>query len=269
MYKLNNLLDNENIKVIYEMGPVRILEHYRNMSMDNLAEVSANYRYSQMNVRNRQALITLQNSSFMVSVGAMQWTLGNVKLSSNVKGIGDYFGKALSGMATGEGAVKPVYSGAGLLMLEPTLKHLFPLRVEKWGGITLTDGAFMGCETSVNLSVKRNAGLRSGLAGEGFFNLCCEGSGVLIVESPVPYAHLVEVEINDDELRIDGNMAVAWSASLEYSTELAVSNNNNPENNEKKGFFGKMKDAVASGATGEGYVNAFRGTGKVLMALVE
>ncbi|MDO5295601.1 MAG: AIM24 family protein [bacterium] len=268
MYKINNLLNNENIKVTYEMGPVRILEHYRNMSMDNLADVPANYRYSQMNVRNRQALITLEDSSFMVSAGAMQWTLGDVKLSSNVKGVGDYFGKALSGMVTGEGAVKPVYTGTGLLMLEPTLKHLFPMRVEKWGGITLTDGAYMGCETSVSLTVKKNAGLRTGLAGEGFFNLCCSGSGVLLVESPVPYAHLMEVVLEDDELRVDGNMAVAWSSSLNYTTELAV-NNNNPESKESKGFFGKMKDAVASGATGEGYVNAFRGTGKVLVALVE
>ena len=266
MYRINNLLDNENIKVTYEMGPVRVLEHYRNMSMENLTDVAANYRYSQMNVRNRQALITLDNSSFMVSAGAMQWTVGNVALSSNVKGIGDYFGKTLSGMATGESAVKPVYTGTGLLMLEPTLKHLLPIRVEDWGGgIVLTDGAFLGCETSVSLTVQRNAGLRTGLAGEGFFNIKCTGNGVLLLESPVPYAHLVEVEMADDEMRIDGNMAVAWSASLDYTTECAVKS----DSAEKKGLLGKMKDAVASSTTGEGYVNAFRGKGKILMALVE
>ena len=266
MYKINNLLDNPNIKVTYEEGPVRILEHQRNMSMSNLAEVEQNYRFSKMNVRSRQALITLDNSSFMVSAGAMQWTLGKVALQTGVKGAGDYLGKALAGMATGESAVKPVYSGTGLLMLEPTLKYLFPLRVEDWGGIALTDGAYLGCENSISVNVRMNKKLSTAAAGgEGLFTMALNGKGVAIIESPVPYAHLAEIELENDEMCIDGNMAVAWSASLNFATEPAA------KMGQKKGFFdlkGMVKDAVASGLSGEGYVNVYRGTGKILLALI-
>lgn len=267
MYKINNLLDNPNIKITYEMGPVRILEHQRNMSTANLYDVGLNYRLSQMNVRNRQALITLDDSAFKVSAGAMQWTVGQVALQTGVKGVGDFVGKAFSGLTTGESVVKPVYSGTGLLMLEPTMKYLFPLRVEEWGGIVLDDGAYLGCEDSVSISVRMNKNLRTATAGgEGVFNMVLDGKGVVIVESPVPYAHLAEIELDNDVMCIDGNMAVAWSASLQFSTELAA------KMGQKKGFFdlkGMVKDAVASGASGEGYINVYRGTGKILLALIE
>ena len=54
----------------------------------------------------------------------MQWMLGNVNATTGVKGVGDFFGKAVRGKVTGESAIKPEYTGSGLLVLEPTYKHL-------------------------------------------------------------------------------------------------------------------------------------------------
>ena len=71
-----------------------------------------------------------------------------------------------------------------------------------------------------------------------------------VLESPVPRAELVEVELVDDEIRIDGNHAICWSGSLDFRVEKST------------------KSLVGSAVSGEGLVNVYRGTGKVLMALV-
>ena len=88
------------------------------------------------------------------------------------------------------------------------------------------------------------------LGKEGLFNLCLEGQGVVALESPTPRDELIEFELDNDVLRIDGNMAVAWSNSLNFSVEKST------------------KSLLGSAVSGEGFVNVYRGTGKVLMAPV-
>lgn len=88
------------------------------------------------------------------------------------------------------------------------------------------------------------------LAGEGLFNLCVAGEGVLALESPVPYQELYEFDLQNGVLKIDGNMAIAWSKSLTLTVERS-----------SKGLVGSMVNK-------EGLVNVFRGTGKVLMTPV-
>jgi uncharacterized protein (AIM24 family) len=70
------------------------------------------------------------------------------------------------------------------------------------------------------------------------------------VESPSPKEELIEIELNNDVLRVDGNMAIAWSGSLEFTVERSG------------------KTLIGSAASGEGLVNVYRGTGKVLMSPV-
>ena len=59
---------------------------------------------------------------------------------------------------------------------------------------------------------------------------------------------LIEFDLKDDELKIDGNMAIAWSDSLKFTVERS------------------SKSLVGSAVSGEGLVNVYRGTGRVLMA---
>ena len=93
------------------------------MSIDPYSAVTA-YYMSKMNFRKRQVLCKLNGNAVKVQAGAMQWTAGNVAMNSGVKGAKDFFGKALKGMATNESAVKPIYSGNGYLMLEPTYRYI-------------------------------------------------------------------------------------------------------------------------------------------------
>ena len=246
--KINNLTANENVMITENVGCISVLEHKRNLSV-NVAEAGAQYFASQMGIRRRQALITLQNSDFVISAGAMQWTAGNVSMTANVKGVGDLFGKMISGKVTGESGVKPRYTGNGYLMLEPTYKHLLIERVEDWGGgIVVDDGLFLGSEGTVKHAVVARSNFSSAIAGgEGLFNLSLEGQGLVLLESASPRTELVEIILEGEEMRIDGNYAIAWSKSLDFRVE-------------KSG-----KSLIGSAISGEGLVNVYRGHGRILM----
>ena len=172
-----------------------------------------------MNLRQRQVLIEMNGTPWILQAGAMQWMAGDVKMGSGIKGVGDFLGKALSAKVTKESTAKPEYTGTGLLMLEPTYKHILLVNVEEWGSIVLEDGLFLACDGRIQQKVVARTNLSSAaLGGEGLFNLCLTGSGVAVLESPVPREELIEFEISNDELKIDGNMAIAWSNSLQFPT---------------------------------------------------
>ena len=59
-----------------------------------------------------------------------------------IKGVGDFFGKAVRGKASGESTIKPEYTGNGILVLEPTYRHLILLDVADWGGSVSWTTAF-------------------------------------------------------------------------------------------------------------------------------
>lgn len=248
MFSVNNLTDNANLEVISKLGNFKVLEHQKDLSVDPMSAQSF-YFAQKMNIKKRQVLIELNGNSATVQSGAMQWSIGSVTAGTGVKGIGDFFGKAISSKVTKESTIKPTYSGNGLVMLEPTYKHILLIDVSKWGSIVLEDGLFLACDSSLTLKMVMRSSLSSAALGnEGLFNLSLEGSGVAALESPVAADELVEFTLNGDELKIDGNMAIAWSNSLNFTVEKS------------------SKSLLGSAVNGEGLVNVYRGTGKVLMA---
>ena len=91
----------------------------------------------------------------------------------------------------------------------------------------------------------------SAVAGnEGLFNLGLVGKGIVCLESACPKEELIEVELQNDVLKVDGNLAIAWSGTLDFTVERSG------------------KSLIGSVASGEGLVNVYRGTGKVLIAPV-
>ena len=251
MFKFKNFLNNENVKIVEKKDNMRVLEYINDLSVTPYSATTA-YFSSKMNIRKRQVLIEINNNEYTVSAGAMQWTVGNVEMSSNVKGVGDLIGKKLKGAVTKESTVKPSYKGKGLLMLEPTYRHILLEDISEWeGGIVLDDGLFLACESTVKQEVVMRSNLSSALFGnEGLFNLKLSGNGVAALESFVPRNELVEITLDNDVLKVDGNFAIAWSGTLNFTVEKSA------------------KSLIGSGLSGEGLVNVYRGTGKVLLAPV-
>ena len=89
------------------MKPESFIEYVNDLSVTPYSAVNSYFAHK-MNIRKRQVLIELNNSEYTVSAGAMQWTLGNVEISSDVKGVGDFLGKMVKGAVTNESAVKPI-----------------------------------------------------------------------------------------------------------------------------------------------------------------
>ena len=117
--------------------------------------------------------------------------------------------------------------------------------------MVLDDGLFLACESSLKHKAVMRSNLSSAVAGgEGLFNLGISGRGVVCLESSCPREELIEITLNNDVLKVDGNFAIAWSAALEFTVER----------------YGKT--LIGSAASGEGLVNVYRGTGKVLLAPV-
>lgn len=246
-------LENENRKFVKTIDNFHVLEYVQDASVSPM-NAANEYFMSKMNVRRRQIVIDIsKDHSAVIQAGAMQWMGGNVQATTGVKGIGDLFGKALKGAVTKESAVKPEYVGEGCLVLEPTYKYLILQDVSKWGsaGMTIEDGMFLACDSNVKHKVVARKNVSSAvLGGEGFFNLSLQGSGVVALECNVPEEELIEIELENDELKIDGNMAVCWSSNLDFTVERTT------------------KTLVGSAVSGEGLVNVYRGTGKVLMCPV-
>ena len=135
------------------------------------------------------------------------------------------------------------------MMLEPTYRHILLVDVSEWGSIVLDDGLFLACEDTLQQKTVARTNLSSAvMGGEGLFNLSLIGKGIAALESPVPKEELIVFNLEDDVVKIDGNMAIAWSGSLNFTVE-------------KSG-----KSLLGSAVSGEGLVNVYRGTGKILMA---
>ena len=249
---IKNLENNER-KYVSSLGNFHVLEYQSDASV---APENARNEYfmSKMGVRRRQIVIELNGKeSAIIQAGSMQWMAGHVKATTGLKGVGDFVGKMVKGAITKETAVKPEYVGNGILVLEPTYKYLILVDVGSWGekGMTIEDGIFYACSGTVKNKLTARKTISSTVLGkEGFFNLSLVGEGVAALESNVPYEELIEVELDNDELKIDGNLAVCWSSGLEFTVERST------------------KTLVGSAVSGEGLVNVYRGTGKVLMSPV-
>ena len=250
--RIYNFTDNDDVEVIARQGPFQVIEWKRDLSV-TYGGAAAAWFASEMNVRRRQVVCTLDGrTGVTVQAGAMQWTVGGVQATTGVKGVGDFLGKLARGAVTSESAIKPEYVGTGMLVLEPTYRHILLIDPAQMGGsLTVNDGMFYACESTVRqkaVMVSRPSAMAAG--GEGLFNLALEGQGTVALESPVPASELVTVDLENDELKVDGNFAVAWTTGLQFTVERSG------------------KTLIGSAASGEGLVNVYRGVGRVLLAPV-
>lgn len=249
MIRTNFLKETEVKRITSKKGTFSVVEYLKDISVTPDRAVTE-YFAGKMDVRKRQVAVGLKDSGVIVQSGAMQWMAGDVKAATNVKGVGDLAKKFLGAAVTKETAIKPKYMGNGLLVLEPTYKHIILIDMADWAeGMVMEDGLFLACDDTIDQKTVARSTLSSAVLGnEGLFNTMLYGSGIAALESNVPEEELVLVELENDTLKIDGSYAIAWSNSLRFTVERTT------------------KTLVGSAASGEGLVNVYTGTGKVLMA---
>lgn len=183
-----NFLDNDDVKIISGKGPFKVAEWQRDLSVPYGGAIMAYYA-AEMGVRRRQLVCELDGRvGVTLQAGAMQWTVGNIQATTGVKGVGDLFGKAIRGSATGESAIKPEYTGVGTIVCEPTYRHVLLMspQTDLGGTMVINDGLFLACTSDIRhraIMVKRPSAVVAG--NEGLFNLGLSGAGTVVLESPV------------------------------------------------------------------------------------
>lgn len=253
MIQVNGLFDDKDHIITEQKGMFCVVEHTRDLTVSPSTAMEE-YFMSKMDVRRKQLLCILNGSEGVtVQAGAMQWMAGNIHATTGVKGAGDLFGKLAKGFVTKESAIKPEYVGSGYLMLEPTYKYLLLEDVSEWDdGLVLEDGMYLASEESVKLKAQSRSSVSSAMLGnEGLFNLKLAGKGIAALESNVMRQQLIEVVLDNDVLKVDGNLAVCWSGSLDFTVERSG------------------KTLAGSAVSGEGLVNVYRGTGRVYLSTLD
>ena len=234
-----NIKDNANLVLLGTSGCFSVYERQQDMNTEfSLNELQLKYFTQKMNIRRRQVLAELNGNGIKLKEGVMQWIAGNVSSEWSL-GCNPFNGKVTS-------SGKPKYSGNGAVMLEPTYEYILFENPAEWGseGIVVQNSMFLACDAHLQdkwIIPKKLSGLMANKA------LSIQGEGTLVIESPVPRKELIEFNLDNGVLKIDGNLAIAWSGTLQMTVERS------------------SKTLLGSLANGEGAVNVYRGTGKVLM----
>lgn len=249
MYRIYNLINNPNVEVNAKQGPFTVISHKKNLQFEPNSATEAYYQ-GLLHRHKRQLIISLSQGDVNVQQGMMQWMVGDCSMVSGVTGISDYIGRKIKSRLMKQQSIHPEYTGSGLIVLEPVDNDILLVNLDDWNQeIVLSDGLFLACESSVRqFMVARDTMSSAVLGKEGFFNLCLQGTGLAALQIPVTRDELVEVILEEDQLKVDGNCAIAWSNSLMFTVE-------------KSG-----RTFAASALSGEGFVNTYTGTGKILLA---
>lgn len=169
------------------------------------------------------------------------------KLNSNKKGIGGFLGAMAKSLLSDESIFITQVMGTaanGVVAIAPTLPGKIARLEVGAHQYRLNDGAFFACDDSVSYKMQKQNLSQAVFGGSGgLFVMETEGQGDMLIAS---YGDMVEVECTPAKpVTIDNEHVVAWDASLSYSIEVA------------SGTFGFT--------TGEGLVNKFTGSGKILI----
>ena len=187
----------------------------------------------------RQVRISINDSGVLVQPGELQFMKGpiQIEIQKNAPPTSKGFFKSVG---TGEASVTSRYYGKnGEIYLDPSYKYFYILELTD-EEIILDDGMFYCCEDSIKLSVHTNKNVAMAIAsGDGFRQPKLTGSGIVVLESDIPFEEVLIYELNNDTLKIDGNFSIVIRGKIETTIE-------------------KSKH--------EGYLQTFVGTGEVWIA---
>jgi len=169
------------------------------------------------------------------------------KSNANKGGIGGFLKAVARSAATGEGVFITTATGntdnARIAVAPATPGMVAKLEVGA-KQYRFNTGAFLACESGVAYEVKSQSFGKALFGGTGgFFIMETVGHGDLLVNA---FGALMELDVTPDRpLTVDNHHVVAWDAALDYNIHPA--------------------SGVIGFKSGEGLVNEFHGSGKVLI----
>ena len=196
----------------------------------------------------KQVRISLNNSSVKIEKGALSYLRGSIEMHNKIGGPIGLGKKIFSSKATGEAIFKPRYEGTGEIFLEPSFGHYALIELED-DEVIVDDGLFYACDDSIDIGVAVQKSISAMMLGnEGIFQTKLSGSGIVVLEIPVPETEIFKCKINNDVLKVDGNFAMLRTGDIEFTVEKS------------------SKSIMSTVTGGEGLLNVFRGTGEIWLA---
>ena len=205
----------------------------------------------QQGLKMRQVRVQLNNSAIKTEAGALYYHMGNIQSRVNAGGVTGFIGKSIKGALTSESAMKPEYGGVGTIYLEPSFSHYLIVSLEN-ESIVVDKSLFYCCNSEIAVEPFMQKNVSSALmGGEGLFQIRLSGTGVCVLEIPVPVCEIQEVQLFPGQsLKVDGNFAIMRDASVDFAVTRSD------------------KSLIGSAVNGEGLLNSFTTNigGKVWLA---
>ena len=206
------------------------------------------YFANQAGIRLKQVRITLRDGEAIAESGALHFMLGQVEMESKIGGVAGLGKAMMNKFVTKEAAVMPRYRGTGQIYLEPSFSHFLIYRL---GGeeVIADKGMFYCGQGSLDVGSAVQKNVSSALfGGEGLFQTRIRGTGICVLESPVPADEVLRIDLKDETLQVDGNFALMRTGRIEFSVEKST------------------RSLLGTITSGEGLLQTFRGTGSVWLA---
>lgn len=168
----------------------------------------------------RQARIILDNSEIKVEPGKLSYFKGEI----NIENKGGFVGigkKLISNIVMKEAAHKPVVEGSGEVFLEPAFENFILLELED-EEIIIDNKAFCACESSIEITTLRE--IRDPYLEEYSNMLKLMGSGIVLITIPVSHKEILKCKIYRDSIKINGDIVLLRSGSIEHEIEKISSN---------------------------------------------
>ncbi|MFT9850157.1 AIM24 family protein [Aneurinibacillus sp. REN35] len=245
---------NDNVRVLDAKTStdgslkLEVLE-FENLGGFHHVSMASNLYYARRNgVKLHQIKATLNEGSFTVEQGALQYLRGRIALENSVGGMTGMAQRFLSSALTKEAAFRPTYTGTGEIYLEPSFGHyaIIPVANQR---VVLDKGIYFAGDASLKVSSVAQKNASSALfGGEGLFQTEVAGAGLLVIHCPVPLNEIHVVELQNDRLQVDGTFAFARIGDISFSVERSA------------------KSIVGSVTSGDGLLQTFEGTGQVWLA---
>ncbi|GFP77790.1 AIM24 family protein [Clostridium fungisolvens] len=196
-------------------------------------------------IKLKQIRIILEDSAVKLESGALSYLKGDIELQNKVGGVLGFGKKLINSKLTGETVFKPRYEGTGEIFLEPSFGHYALLELED-EEVIVDDGVFYACEDSIEIGAAMQKSISSMILGnEGLFQTKISGSGIVVLEIPVPENEIFKCRLSNDTLKVDGNFAILRTGGIEFTVEKS------------------SKSIIGSATSGEGFLNVYKGTGEV------
>ena len=206
------------------------------------------YFANQAGIQLKQVRITLREGEAIVESGALHFMHGHVQMESKIGGVSGLGKAMMNKFVTKEAAIMPRYRGTGQIHLEPSFSHFLIYRLV--GEELIADKGMFYCgqgALDVGAAIQKN--VSSALfGGEGLFQTRIKGSGICVLESPVPADEVLRIDLKDETLQVDGNFALMRTGRIEFSVEKST------------------RSLLGTLTSGEGLLQTFRGTGTVWLA---